>query len=78
MAPPPQSLDVHPHEPGHGQVVLRPASSVVAPAEQVRNLYTDDGSKQVVKELTERVVAHHAAVKTPSSEWLQTFTSSGG
>ena len=50
----------------------------VEDAEQVRNLYTDDGSKQVVKELTERVVAHHAAVKTPSSEWLQTFTSSGG
>ena len=38
--------------------------------EQVRNLYTDEARKQVVAELTERIAAHHRAVKTPSAEWL--------
>jgi GAF domain-containing protein/anti-sigma regulatory factor (Ser/Thr protein kinase) len=37
MAPAPQ-VDVTMPEPGHGQIVLRTASAVVAPSEQVRNL----------------------------------------
>jgi len=38
MAPGSPPLDVKMPEPGHGQIVLRPAGSVVAPSEQVRNL----------------------------------------
>ncbi len=38
MARGPQQLDVHTPEPGHGQIVLRLSSSLVTPADQVRNL----------------------------------------
>ncbi len=38
MAPGSPQVDVHVPEPGHGQIVLRPASSIVAPSDQVRNL----------------------------------------
>jgi anti-sigma regulatory factor (Ser/Thr protein kinase)/putative methionine-R-sulfoxide reductase with GAF domain len=38
VAPGPPQLDVHVPEPGHGQIVLRPASGLIAPSEQVRNL----------------------------------------
>jgi anti-sigma regulatory factor (Ser/Thr protein kinase)/GAF domain-containing protein len=38
MAPGSPQVDVTIPEPGHGQIVLRPAGSVVAPSEQVRNL----------------------------------------
>ena len=38
MAPGSPQVDVTMPEPGHGQIVLRPASSVAAPSEQVRNL----------------------------------------
>ena len=38
MAPGSRQVDVKMPEPGRGQIVLRPAASVVAPFEQVRNL----------------------------------------
>jgi anti-sigma regulatory factor (Ser/Thr protein kinase)/GAF domain-containing protein len=38
MTPGSPQVDVKMPEPGHGQIVLRPAGSVVAPSEQVRNL----------------------------------------
>ena len=38
MTPGSPQVDVTTPEPGHGQIVLRPAGSVAAPSEQVRNL----------------------------------------
>ena len=38
MTPGSPQVDVKTPEPGHGQIVLRPAGSVAAPSEQVRNL----------------------------------------
>jgi len=46
--------------------------------DQLRNLYADDGKKQVVRELTERIVDHHAAVASPATEWLAAFKTGSG
>jgi anti-sigma regulatory factor (Ser/Thr protein kinase)/GAF domain-containing protein len=61
MAHGPQ-LDVHTPEPGHGQIVLRPSSSPVTPADQVRNLnrlsdpaLSELSLETLLEELLERV-----------------------
>jgi uncharacterized sulfatase len=39
--------------------------------DQVNNLFDDPGHAGVVTALTERVVAHHAALRTPALAWLR-------
>ncbi len=62
MAPGPPQLDVPVPEPGHGQIVLRPAGEFIAPSDQVRNLnrlsdpaLSELSLEALLEELLERV-----------------------
>ena len=39
--------------------------------DQVRNLYDSSDHADTVRELTQRIVQHHQAVKSPAAEWLE-------
>lgn len=45
--------------------------------DQVNNLFGDPALKEVTDELTERIVKHNIAVKSPAAKWLREQTASG-
>jgi hypothetical protein len=40
-------------------------------SEQIKNLYNNPAQRQVISELTRRIIRHNIKVKSPATSWLK-------